>query len=198
MGKHYFTNEELDHVVLHNFTYTYKNKLLQFTSSSGVFSKKHMDFGTHVLLQSLPNLSNKCDILDVGCGVGTIGLSLAKVYEDLHVDMIDVNEQAILLAHENKSKNGIENADIFVSDIYQNITKQYDCIITNPPIRAGKKVVQEIVKNAKLHLKENGELYLVIAKKQGAPSMIEFIKEVYGKCQILAKEGGYFILQTVK
>lgn len=198
MGKHYFTNEELDHIKLHNFEYTYKNKLIHFTASSGVFSKKHMDFGTHVLLQALPDLSKKKQILDVGCGVGAIGLSIAKVYSDAHVDMIDVNEQALELARENKSRNGIENADIFTSDIYQNITKKYDCIITNPPIRAGKKVVQEIVKSAKLHLNENGALYLVIAKKQGAPSMMEFIKEVYGDCYILSKEGGYFVLNAIK
>ena len=74
----------------------------------------------------------------------------------------------------------------------------YDVIISNPPIRAGKKVVFEIVERAKEHLKLNGFIYVVIQKKQGADSMKKKMEEVYGNIEIIAREKGYYIFKSIK
>ena len=77
---------------------------------------------------------------------------------------------------------------------YQNIDSKYSCIVTNPPIRAGKKIVYDIVMNAKNYLEEDGSLFLVIRKEQGAKSLISDLKEVYS-VNILNKKKGFYILQ---
>ena len=163
---HYFTNDINVTSNIKKLSYTYKGKKLELESDSGVFCKDHIDFGTNVLLNSLPDFNRFSSILDVGCGYGLIGLCLASAYPELKVDMVDINLKAISLALSNKKINKINNANIFESNIYQNVNSKYDCIVTNPPIRAGKNVVDGIVLGAKEYLNDNGYIYVVIQKKQ--------------------------------
>ena len=78
--------------------------------------------------------------------------------------------------------------------MYQNVSSKYSSIVTNPPIRAGKKVVYDIVMNAKNYLEDDGKLFLVIRKEQGAKSLIVDLKKLY-TVDILAKSKGYFIIK---
>ena len=73
----------------------------------------------------------------VGCGYGPLGISLAKV-RGVKVTMIDINSRAIDLAKRKCSTNKVE-ATIFQSNIYENVTGSFDYIISNPPIRAGRR-----------------------------------------------------------
>ncbi|MDC9244943.1 methyltransferase, partial [Clostridioides difficile] len=81
---------------------------------------------------------------------------------------------------------------------YQNVTDQYAAIFTNPPIRAGKDVVQNILTGAYDHLLPDGELNVVIQKKQGAPSAKKTMMSIFGNVQIIHKDKGYYILQSIK
>lgn len=195
---HYYTNNTDLKSEIRTIKYTYKNATVSFKTDSGVFSKEHIDFGTNVLLNSLEDLSTYKKLLDVGCGYGTIGLSIAKAYNHLLVDMVDINERAVRLANLNAKENKIDNAVAITSNIYENVRGTYDVVISNPPIRAGKKVVFEIVEKAKEHLNLNGFIYVVIQKKQGAPSLINKMEEVYGNIEIINKEKGYYIIKSVK
>lgn len=161
---------------------------------NGVFSKSKLDFGTRLLLETIPIDDISGDILDVGCGYGPIGLFLAKTTNS-NVDMCDVNKRALHLSMIASKFNKLKNVNIFESDCYSSIPtdKKYDVIITNPPIRAGKKIVYEIVMNAKNYLKENGRLFLVIRKEQGAKSMISDLEKIYN-VSILEKNKGFFII----
>lgn len=125
---------------IQKITFSIKGKKLDFLTDNGVFSKTSIDLGSRNLLK-YAIINDAKTILDVGCGYGTIGLSIAKLYPNTKVDMVDISERALDLARQNKSINTIENAEIFASDSYQNITKNYDMIITNPPIRAGKRLL---------------------------------------------------------
>ncbi len=179
-------------------TYTFKEELVKLNSDNGVFSKERVDFGTNVLLSSLDDkyLTDVKTILDVGCGYGIIGVSLSKKYNDKKVTMIDVNPKCIELVKENIKLNDLKNADCFLSDLYSEVSDKFDMIISNPPIRAGKEVVFGVVVDGYNHLNKGGIIVLVIQKKQGAPSLKEKMQEVFGNCDVIAKDKGYFILKS--
>lgn len=161
-----------------------------FMTDNGVFSKKGLDFGTRVLLSTIPDNING-DVLDIGCGYGPIGIYLSKKYK-VNVDMIDINERSLKLAIKNASLNGV-SANIFYSDAFNNIDKKYDYIITNPPIRVGKQKLYEILFGALEHLNENGKLYFVINKDQGAKSVLRDLNKKYN-AEIIDKDKGFYII----
>ena len=177
-----------------NFTYYFKKNLLNFKSDNGVFSKRGVDFGSSLLLQSV-EIKESESILDVGCGIGIMGITIAKCNPSCFVEMVDVNLRAIALTRENCLQNKVENAKVFESYAYTNVNKKYDVIITNPPIRAGKKVVYDIILGSHEYLKEEGRMYCVIQKKQGAESSIKALKTVYKKVDVINKDSGYFIIR---
>lgn len=166
-----------------------------FLTDSGVFSKKMVDYGSQVLLNTLDFEKGKT-LLDLGCGYGPLGISLAKV-QDVKPTMVDINNRAIDLAKQNAQKNGVE-ADIFQSNIYEKVNGTFDYIISNPPIRAGKQVVHTIISESINYLKVGGNLTIVIQKKQGAPSAKAKMEEVFGNVEILKRVKGYYILRSEK
>ncbi|MCE2135478.1 methyltransferase [Streptococcus thermophilus] len=166
-----------------------------FYTDAGVFSKKMVDYGSQVLLNAL-DLERGKNLLDVGCGYGPLGISLAKV-QGVQSTMIDINSRAIDLAKKNAERNGVV-AHIFQSNIYENVSEKFDYIISNPPIRAGKKVVHEIIEGAFDHLNQGGSLTIVIQKKQGAPSAKVKMENVFGNAEIIRKDKGYYILRSEK
>ncbi|WP_125565655.1 class I SAM-dependent methyltransferase [Companilactobacillus insicii] len=197
MANQYFENsDDLEHE-LKDFNFTLRNNNLTFTSDAGVFSRQTVDFGSRVLIDAI-NFDEIPDgnMLDVGCGYGPIGLSLAKEQVNRKADMTDVNLRAIDLAKKNAETNHIKNVNIFESNIYDNITEKYALVVSNPPIRAGKNVVSGIISGAKDHLADNGELWIVIQKKQGAPSAKKLMDSTYGNVEIVTREKGYYILRS--
>lgn len=198
-NNHYYTNEPSTPHDITEWEFELKGKKFRFTTDSGVFSKKTVDFGSRVLIDTfteehLPDGA----ILDVGCGYGPIGLALAFATER-QVEMVDINQRAIDLAHQNAEKNDIKNVDIYPSNIYEAVKgTTYAAVVSNPPIRAGKQVVHEILTGAFSRLATSGTLTVVIQKKQGAPSAAKKMEEVFGNVEILTKEKGYFILQSIK
>lgn len=196
MSHYYITDNNLKNES-RSFSYDYKGKRLSFLSDLGVFSKDRLDFGTHVLLQSLPDFSDRKSLIDVGCGVGCIGICLKKAYPNLDVLMLDVNERCIELTKKNIENNKIE-ATVLKSSLYENVNGSYEIIISNPPIRAGKKIVFGVVEDGFDLLKNGGEVYIVIQKKQGADSMKKKMEEVYGNVEVISKEKGYFVFKSIK
>ena len=168
---------------------------MTFLTDSGVFSKKMVDFGSQLLLKCL-EVNEGETVLDVGCGYGPLGLSLAKAY-GVQATMVDINNRALDLARQNAERNKVE-VTIFQSNIYEQVEGKFDHVISNPPIRAGKQVVHEIIEKSRDFLKDRGDLTIVIQKKQGAPSAKSKMEDVFGNCEIIKKDKGYYILRSVK
>lgn len=195
---HYYTNNTDLKSEKKYITFHYRDQELTFVSDIGVFSKEYIDYGSRVLLDNISLRSSQTNLLDVGCGYGTLGLSLKKVYPWIKVEMVDVNERALALAEESVRYNRLEDITIYKSSVYENVKGRFDVIVSNPPIRAGKKVVFEILEKAYEHLNQSGELFVVIQKKQGAPSAKKKMEEVFGNCEIVKRDKGYFVLKSVK
>lgn len=198
MADHYFTNQPNSKTDKKVFSFTLRGNDLKFQSDSGVFSRNEVDFGTRVLINEFTFPEIEGNILDVGCGYGPIGLSIAKDDSNRTVEMVDVNLRAIELAKENAIVNKIENVKIYESSIYENVTGEYAAILTNPPIRAGKSVVHEILKESHDRLLPGGELWVVIQKKQGAPSALELLKGIFDEVEVVKKDKGYYIIKSKK
>lgn len=180
--------------------FTLKGRTFRFKSDNGVFSKKEVDFGSRLLVESF-NLNEAVEgnILDVGCGYGPIGISIAAAYPDRTIEMIDINSRAVELSKENAASNGIANVNIYESDRFDKVaSNQFAVILTNPPIRAGKSVVHEILEESYRSLVAGGELWVVIQKKQGAPSAMDKMEQLFGNVEVPVKKKGYYILLSKK
>ena len=197
MNHYYENNENLNSEII-NIDFYFRGKSLHFQSDNGVFSKKSIDFGSLTLLQYLRKLDGTKRVLDVGCGYGAIGVTLATIYPNTLFDLVDVNLRAVKLAKQNALTNNALYVNVFESNVYENVKETYDVIVTNPPIRAGKSVVHDIILNGFDYLIPGGELWCVIQKKQGAPSAIKALELKYRNVEIVAKEKGYYIIKAEK
>ena len=191
MGQ-YFTNENLPSNVRRTECVVLGRKFI-FLTDNGVFSKDGLDFGSRLLLETIPLEEVGGKILDMGCGYGVFGIILGKL-TSANIDMVDVNLRALHLTERNAKLNGVSNVNVFESNVYEKISAKYSSIITNPPIRAGKKVVYDIVMNAKDYLNEDGKLFIVIRKEQGAKSLIVDLKKIY-TVEVLEKSKGFYIIK---
>lgn len=169
------------------------DKEYKFYVDNGVFSKKGLDFGTRSLLESLDLEKITGNVLDLGCGYGPIGIILA-LNTNANIDMIDINKRSLKLANKNTVLNNVK-VNIFESNMYEKINKKYDYIITNPPIRVGKKILYEILENAKYYLNENGHMICVIHKDQGAKTVVKMLEKHY-LVKILNKNKGFYIIDS--
>ena len=190
---HYYTDNRDLKSQRRTISFDYRGKEIHFQSDLGVFSKDGIDYGSRVLLDTFEPLSD-LSLLDVGCGYGALSLSLASVGKNVSCDLVDVNGRALELARENASSLQLSQINIYESSCYQEVKGIYDLIISNPPIRAGKQIVHEILTGAYDHLKTGGELRVVIQKKQGAPSAKDKMEKTFGNCKILKRDKGYYIL----
>ena len=195
--EHYFTNNSNLKSDFRTIHYEYAGDTIEFTSDLGVFSKDKIDFGSRLLVENYLKLGlSQVSLLDVGCGYGFIGLTLAK-FKNTNSTLIDINKRAVHLAEMNIKNNKIVNAHAFESYIYENVTDKYDVIITNPPIRAGREVVMGILKGASEHLNDDGSLWFVIRKNQGAETIMKLLADTYSM-EVVEKSKGFYIIVAKK
>ena len=187
---HYFENDKNLVSEIKPFNISINGNNFTFNTDNGVFSKGELDFGTNLLIKNVLKFVSG-DILDLGCGYGAIGIILGKV-NNCTVTMSDVNKRALHLTKMNAKKNNV-SVNVIESDGYENIDNSFNYIISNPPIRVGKKKLYELILDSKKHLKENGKLIIVIRKEQGALSLMKDMKENY-EIEVLDKSKGFMII----
>lgn len=197
--QHYFIDKPHTEADFFNFTDSVLGLELCFRSCDSIFSKNKIDDGTRALLEAV---GKKCELsgkgLDLGCGLGVIAIALIKKY-NLTFDMVDINNTAVKLSKENLIKNNVQkNANVFYSDGFSEVKDCYDFILTNPPIKTGKQLLFNLMSGAFEHLKEHGQLLLVIRKDHGMESLKKYINSIFGNCEIIERNKGFYILKAVK
>ncbi|MEK5506515.1 class I SAM-dependent methyltransferase [Paenibacillus sp. FSL P4-0113] len=198
MADHYYSKRPETAHERRSLETVLRGRSYRFVSDSGVFSKQGIDYGSRVLIEAM-QLPAQASVLDVGCGYGPIGLAAAALVPEGHVTMVDINERAVQLAIENAERNGVKNVTIKQSNLFAEVkNERFDVILTNPPIRAGKETVHTIFELAYEHLNEGGALWVVIQKKQGAPSASAKIESLFGHVEEVTKDKGYRILKAKK
>ena len=196
--KHYFVESNHTDDDFFQFNFELFGHTFQFTSCDDVFSKNGIDEGSLVLIKTLLKFKENFsgEILDIACGYGAIGIILGRFLENVQIDMCDINNLAIKLCKINSDKNSKNYRKIFASDMWENVTESYDHIVSNPPIKTGKKVLLDFLNGLKEHLKSNGDVTIVIKKNLGADSTKKYLNEIFGNCEVLERERGYYILQS--
>ncbi|AXI00421.1 class I SAM-dependent methyltransferase [Sporosarcina sp. PTS2304] len=199
MGEHYYSKNPQVSSAPKQWKTEIRNKVFAFTTDAGVFSKSGLDEGSKLLAETFKEPAVGGDLLEIGCGYGPIALSVASDFPDRTVHMVDVNERALSLSKMNAQNNQLQNVMIYESNGVEQVQQsEFAAILTNPPIRAGKQTVFSFYKGAYEKLASGGELWVVIQKKQGAPSTIAYLKELFGNVETAAKRKGYFILVAKK
>ena len=197
--QHYFIDKVHKETDFFEFNDNVLGLNLCFRSCDSIFSKNKIDDGTRALLNAI---EKKCELsghgLDLGCGLGVISIALIKKF-GVTFDMIDINNTAVKLSKENLIKNNVQkSAKVFYSDGFSDVKETYDFIVTNPPIKTGKKLLFDLMNGAYEHLKENGQLVLVIRKDHGMESLKKHVISIFGNCEIIERNKGFYILQTFK
>jgi 16S rRNA (guanine1207-N2)-methyltransferase len=191
---HYFENNPPETIKEYTVSYTLQGRSFSFIASSGIFAKQGLDAGSRLLINVLlqDTLSGTC--LDLGCGYGPVGLTIASLNPKLTLTLADVNERAVIDARHNAQRLGLTNLQILTSDGFQELTQNFDVIAFNPPIRAGKKTIYRLYQEAKQHLNPNGSLYLVIRKDKGAESHETYLLTLFSKVLRRDRDKGYLVL----
>jgi len=198
MSEHYFSAQPQAARRPRTVTVALRGREYVFVTDAGVFSRGRVDKGTRLLIEHLP-LPAAGPVLDLGCGYGPVGVVVAAESPAARVLMVDVNERAVALARENLARNGIGNASAVVGDGFGPAAgRKFSLIVSNPPIRAGKRVVYRWVEEAYRHLEPGGRLLMVARTSQGARSLAQHMAAVFGNVREVAKGGGYRVLEAVR
>ncbi|MEX2445712.1 MAG: methyltransferase [Dehalococcoidia bacterium] len=144
------------------FTATLRGESLCFRSTWGLFSPRQVDEGTTLLLDCV-EVDPADDCLDLGCGYGVIGLTLARLAPQGRTLMVDKDVVAVEYANANAAANGIGNAQAMLSNGLDAVpeAQRFDVIASNLPAKVGNELLTLLIADAHAHLNPGGRLYLV-------------------------------------
>lgn len=201
MPDHYYSQQPTSDHDYQSFSTEVAGQFLSFATDAGVFSKDRMDFGSRLLVETFVDQVQAAPdaLLELGSGYGPIAISLAKVYPTCSVMGLELNQRALELAKQNALANQVTNVTFELADVLEwQRTGDFSHVVTNPPIRAGKAVIQAFADQACRALRPGGELWLVIQKKQGAPSMEAYLNQHFDQVDRVNRSKGYWILRAIK
>ena len=197
-GEHYFSENPQSKTNLSLITAHLRGRKFEFFTSSSVFSKKRIDPGTRLLIESMI-LPKKGVVLDIGCGYGAVGIAVATFNPELQVFLTDINNRAVVLAKQNAEKNKVKNVKVKQGNLYDPVGDQiFDCVLSNPPISAGMDIVQAIIQKALARMSNNASLQMVVRSKVGKKLLPPIFENTFGNVTVLSIESGYRVLMAVK
>lgn len=191
----YFENDPSIKNAPFTFHFTLRGKDYTLHSDAGVFSKDRLDTGTKILLETvLEQEMSPSSVLDLGCGIGPVGIVCKREW-DCDVTLIDVNEKAVSLARKNLKQNHLTGTVYCQDGIWEG---QFECILLNPPIRTGKKVIYRLFDECVTHLEEQGRFWIVMRKQHGAQSAIRYLEEKGCQVEIRNRDKGFWVFVVKK
>lgn len=193
---HYYSENQTSDLKLMEIDIKVKNHSFTLTSGSGVFSKKRLDKGTEVLLKYFV-MKDGWKVLDLGCGIGIVGIYVKKLFPNTDITFTDINRRAIFLTKLNLKKLGLEGS-AFTSDGFKKIKHLYDAILLNPPQVAGKKVCFALIEGSFDHLNKTGVLELVARHNKGGKTYSKKMEEVFGNVKDIGIGSGYRVYLSQK
>jgi len=193
---HYYTKNNTLDSKEKDIYFKIHEKSFHFITDNGVFSRSGLDFGSRLLIEYVLDIPAN-NVLDLGCGYGPIGIIYKDYNKESKVTLIDINDRATELSVKNAKLN---NQEVLVlnNDGFSELNAIFDLIITNPPIRTGKKIIYHLFLESYNHLETNGRLIFVINKKHGALSAIKYCEDIYKKVNVMNKKSGYYIIECIK
>ena len=194
--EHYYSEQQKSLLNLRRIKQKIKGQEFDYYTSSGVFSKDKIDKGTLMLAENM-SVDKNGKVLDMGCGIGILGIVAAKLF-NANVVMSDINKRAVMMAKNNVELNNVK-AEIYQGNLYELITQNdFDVILSNPPQTAGKELCFQLIEQSKNHLKKNGNLQLVARHNKGGKTLSKKMEEVFGNVKVIAKKAGYWVYMSVK
>lgn len=194
--EHYYSQEQKSDLNLKKIKQKIRNVNFEFYTGSGVFSKEMVDKGTLLLAENMP-INKNSKVLDIGCGIGILGIAAAKLF-DAEVVMTDINKRAVNLAKKNMKLNNVK-VEIVQGNLYENIKQNdFDVILSNPPQTAGKEICFQLIEQSKNHLKKGGNLQLVARHNKGGRTLSKKMEEVFGNVKVISKKSGYSVYLSKK
>ena len=175
-----------------------RGQALRFRTTWGLFSPRAIDSGTRLLLDFV-EVQPDDDCLDLGCGYGPVGLTLARLAPGGRTMLVDKDFVAVEYAQRNAELNGIENVDVLLSNAYSHIPaeRRFNLIAANIPARAGNEMLEMMVAGAQHRLAPGGRLYVV-----GLTGMRKFVRRLveqhFGNYEKLKQGRDYTVASAVR
>ena len=189
---HYFLHDEELKNTDYDVNFSFNGHEFHLVSNNGVFSKKRIDEGSFILINSLLSQNIEGNVLDLGCGYGPVGITLKYFFRNINLVMSDVNSSCIELAKKNSQMNSV-NAKVILSDGFIDLKESFDWIVFNPPIRIGKEKLFKIYLDAFKHLNQNGKFIIVIRKDKGALSHAKYLETLFKSVELIERKSGYYV-----
>ena len=194
--EHYYSEQQKSQLKVKKIKQKINGIHFEFCTSSGVFSKNKIDKGTLILAENML-LDEHSNVLDIGCGIGVLGIAAAALFNS-KVVMTDLNERAVMLAKKNIELNNAK-AQVFHGNLYEKVQESdFDVTLSNPPQTAGKELCFKLIEQSKNHLKSYASLQLVARHNTGGKTLSKKMKEVFGNVKVIAKKSGYWVYMSVK
>jgi 16S rRNA (guanine1207-N2)-methyltransferase len=194
---HYFSERPRARSSRRALRFLYRGELLSFVVDAGVFASHGLDPGTALLIEHL-SLEDGARVLDLGCGWGAVGVAAGKSSPHGTIVLTDVNRRAARLASENIGRNGLGNAEVRVGRLFEPVANErFDLIASNPPFRAGRATVLEMLVAAPDRLAAGGRLLLVGKGSQGIRFYQEWIRTHWDPgVRVVGRGSGYRVLEA--
>ena len=190
---HYFTDNSQLKKNRREIAFRFLDIEYSLISDDGVFSKEGLDRGTEALLKVYSGLDISGSLADLGCGIGIIGVLVSSMF-DVSIDGVDVNSRSVELANENYVRYHVKG----INRVQDGLLGHYDHVISNPPIRVGKEKMYSLFDSVHDALNSGGSFVFVIRKSHGAKSAQAKCIELFGNCELLKKDKGYYIFRSYK
>lgn len=182
--------------------YQLENTDYRISNHANVFSRDSLDIGTRFFIRYLPFRQDACDIIDLGCGNGLLGLIAAERCPVATLHFIDESFMAVASAKENfNNAFGQQRKAIFsVGDgLVEVESESADLILCNPPFHQqntiGDQIAVNLFKESQRVLRKGGELWVIGNRHLDYPS---YLARLFGTYALIASNPKFVIVKSIQ